>query len=340
MRIKIYFISLFCVIILNQCSTFDISSIKETKNDQLKADYVLPDDIANKKYFKLGIIRFKTIKIPKDINLEKDDISNAAVQITSSILKYIKGIIPVDRTKLKYLLKEYELYLSGVLSSKKYNKVIDLSDTDYLLIGTINGLTYEINKNIHGSIMRESPVEYQGKIRYLLHVEIVDTYTSKVIWADSVEAIHADYNEDKEKIVPENIFFRALKSNLIKSFKKLNQYYFVKGKVVRLKGNRKFAQINIGANNDIEKDMVFEVYNLDKKNNIFISEKIGEIRIIKVIETQSWGLCISSLTNRIKIGNMVKVKMDSLSELKKKHLEIEDAKIRDVEIKNGEIIYK
>jgi len=120
----------------------------------------------------------------------------------------------IDRTKLKELLDEYALTLSGLIQTKGDEKELDIQSSNYLLMGKITGFSLNIRSLSGDEDMSESSYMFQSKLLYYLNLELLDAKTGYVEWAYSKEITNADYRTVIESINFREQVFQSLSTSV------------------------------------------------------------------------------------------------------------------------------
>ncbi len=238
---------------------------------------------------KIAVLGFKIGYTPAWLNTQDSENSRTATTTAIMELKRLPEILPVDRTKLLEQIKEIQLDLTGLTGLATQDATLKISDSDFLFIGSIESPAFEINRNENPDHMSDQPVEFQGKIRYQLNMEIIDKLKGDAVWAVSMACSAADYSDEKENINPDTILQRSLKIKIKEGMKNITSLTFQSPEIVSMDPLKKSVLLNMGTDHQIKKGMHFSIFS-SINGNIIMQ---GEIKIDKVMKKTAVGRIIS-----------------------------------------------
>ena len=146
--------------------------------------------------------------------ITREEIRLQAAHYLADFIRTRTGRPVVDRTKLSALLQEHSLSLSGLVKTGKEETELNLSETDYLVSCVFTGFSAVVREVADDGNMGAAASMYQGRVKYRLNLELVDTKTGDVAWSWSGEAVNAEYDADPAEVDLKNVVFSSLKKTL------------------------------------------------------------------------------------------------------------------------------
>ena len=167
------------------------------------------------KNLKIGVVGCDIVNSNFPTQITKEEINVHIVQNIVNEISLKKNLIVLNRTKIKTMLNEYALSLSGLIQTKSEEFEVDILSTDLLLMCSMTGFSTQISELSGDEDMIEASHIFQGKVNYYLNFELIDSRTGNVQWTYSKGIENAEYRSEKKLINMKELFFKSL-TNAVK----------------------------------------------------------------------------------------------------------------------------
>jgi curli biogenesis system outer membrane secretion channel CsgG len=227
----------------------------------------------------------KTISVKREVDAK---LSQTLTPLLESKIAQLSGTTLVARNDIEKINKELKLQDSGLLEPSSVVEFGKLLGARYIVTGSIDNV--EINqRNNEGAAIAVNNVTSKSNdsntqivgligrvltsftdgilIKTTITVKILEVQSGKIVYA---QTLSDDVNIGKFANPSYDVYIGGIKSAIISSLEQLHydfsNQFILKGYITKIKsdGNNQLVQINLGKNNNIQPNQIFNVYSLEE----------------------------------------------------------------------------
>ena len=227
----------------------------------------------------------KTISVKREVDAK---LSQTLTPLLESKISQLSGTTLVARNDIEKINEELKLQDSGLLEPSSVVEFGKLLGARYIVTGSIDNV--EINhRNHEGAAVAVNNVTSRSNdsntqivgllgrvltsftdgilIKTTITVKILEVQSGKIVYT---QTLSDDVNIGKFANPSYDVYIGGIKSAIISSLEQLHydfsNQFILKGYITKIKsdGNNQLVQINLGKNNNIQPNQIFNVYSLEE----------------------------------------------------------------------------